>query len=113
MYRNGRVERRDLTPEPRHPERLVRGYSTIGRRAGPDHAALVEHDDVVGEQPHFGDVVRDVDDRDGELVADALEVRQDAAAALDVDGGQRLVEQQQLGRRHQRARERDALALAA
>ncbi len=55
----------------------------------------------------------DVDHRDAEVVADAQQVGQDPAAALDVHGGERLVEQQDVWRRHQRARQRDALPLAA
>ena len=48
-----------------------------------------------------------------ELIADLFEIRQDPPPPFQVDGGQRFVEEQQLGAGHQRAGEGDALALAA
>src|SRR5207253_275203 len=57
-------------------------------------------------------LVRDVDHRHAE-VADAAEVEEDALAQRLVDRGERLVEQEEARRGHQRAGERDALPLAA
>jgi hypothetical protein len=41
--------------------------------------------------------MRDVDDRHAEIIADAQQGGGDAVAARQIDGGERLVEQQQLG----------------
>ncbi len=79
----------------------------------PLRAAGVEDDDAVGELVHLTAVVAHVDHRDAQIVADAQQVRQDPAAALDVHRRERLVEQQDVRRRHQRARQRHPLPLAA
>ena len=54
-----------------------------------------------------------VEHGDGQIVADALEVGQDARAQGGVEGGEGLVEEQEGRGRGQRAGEGDALALAA
>ena len=80
-------------------------------RAGRDHAAIVEHGDVVGHGHHHLDVVLDQDHRDaavGEQADQRLEV-------LDLAVGQarrRLVEQQQLRPQRQRARDLEPALVA-
>ena len=75
--------------------------------------ALVEHRDAVGDGVRLFLVVGDEDRGDTEL---ALQLRAAPAhldAQLGVEIRQRLVEQQHFGLDHERARERDALLLAA
>ena len=66
---------------------------------------------MIGESARLVAIVRDVEDRHRQLVPHALEVGQDATPQLEVDGRQRLVEEQHVGRRHQRPGQRDALPL--
>ena len=58
-------------------------------------------------------VVRHIDDRRAEFLVQALELDAHLGAQLGIQVGQRLVEQKDLGLLHQRAADRDALALAA
>ena len=58
-------------------------------------------------------VVRHDDERDAELLLQVHELELRVLAQLLVERAERLIEQQQLRSLHERARERDALALAA
>ncbi len=74
---------------------------------------VVHDDDPVGHRERFLLVVRDVDEHQAEL---ALEVAQlDAHPQLEqpVEVAERLVEEERLRLRHEHARERDPLLLAA
>ena len=72
------------------------------------------HDrDVIGERERLGLVVGDVDEGDAGAALQLLELGAHALAQLGIEIGQRLVEQQDRRLDHQRARERDALLLAA
>ena len=75
--------------------------------------SLVEHDDLVGERHRLDLVVRHIDHRRAELGMELGEFEAHLHAQLGVEVGQRLVEQEHLGLAHQRATDRDALALAA
>ena len=55
----------------------------------------------------------DEDERDADLALDRLELDLHLLAQLEVEGAERLVEQQHLGPVDQRAGQRDALALPA
>ena len=57
--------------------------------------------------------MRDVDERDPDLVLDALELELHLLAELEVERAERLVEQQHARVVDERARERDALLLPA
>ena len=57
--------------------------------------------------------MRDVDERDPELLLDPLQLDLELLAQLEVERAERLVEQERLRPVHDRARERHALALAA
>ena len=57
--------------------------------------------------------MRDVDERDPDLVLDALQLELHLLAELQVEGAERLVEEQHARPVHERARERDPLLLAA
>ena len=94
-------------------ERRARPGVDLPRRAFLHDAAALHHRDAVGQRERLGLVVGDeqrgdADARDhlGQLVAHRL-------AQPRVEVRQRLVEQQQRGPPHQRARQRDALLLAA
>ena len=54
-----------------------------------------------------------VDERDPDLLLDRLELELHLLAELQVEGAERLVEEQDAGAIHERARERDALPLPA
>ena len=58
-------------------------------------------------------VVRHVDERDADLALDALQLDLHLLAELQVERAERLVEEQHGGLVHDRARQRDPLALAA
>ena len=74
--------------------------------------AGVHHRDGVGHGHGLLLVVGDVDERDADLRLDALELDLHRAAQLEVEGAQRLVEQQHLGLVDQCSGQRDALLLA-
>ena len=57
--------------------------------------------------------MRHIDERDADFLLDGLELDLHLLAQLQVEGAERLVEEQHLRAHHQRARQRDALLLAA
>ena len=75
--------------------------------------AAVHDCDPVGHRERLFLVVRDVDERRPELVLDSLELELHLLAQLDVEGAERLVEEQRRRPVDERACERDALLLAA
>ena len=75
--------------------------------------ALVEHRDPVAHRERLLLVVGDEDERDADVALDLLELELHLAAQLEVEGAERLVEQQHLGPVDQRAGQRDPLPLAA
>ncbi len=94
-------------------ERVRRVLVDLGGRADLLDPALVEHGEAVAHRERLLLVVRDVDERDPDLALDALELDLHLLAQLQVERAERLVEQQHLRAVDDRARERDALALAA
>ncbi len=82
----------------------------VGRRALLEHAAIVEHDDAVGEIEHDVHVV--LDDDDGERARQLLDQRVHARGFLRAHAGGRLVEQQHARLAGERERDLE-LALAA
>ena len=83
-----------------------------GRRDLLDDA-LVHDRDAVGHRQRLVLVVRDVDERRLRAGLDRLELALHLAAELEVQGAERLVEEQRRGTVDERAGERDALLLAA
>ena len=77
------------------------------------HPPLLEQEDLARERHRLPHVVGDVEDRRPPLVAHAQEIGHDPLAQGDVEGGQRLVEQEQARADGQGAGEGDALLLAA
>jgi hypothetical protein len=93
---------------------LIRGMLVhLGR--GPDllDAARVEHGQAVAHRQRLVLVVRDVDECDPHLALDALELALHLLAQLEIERAERLVEEQHARAVDDRARQRDALALAA
>ena len=76
-------------------------------------AALVHHADLVGHGEGLVLVVRHQHRGGAARLDDVAHLERQALAQVDVEVGERLVEQQQLGARRERARERHALLLAA
>ena len=92
----------------------VAGFSNTSRGGrGLLDAALVHHDDEVGERQRLVLAVRDMDEGDAELLLQAAQLGAHPHAQERVERRQRLVEQQDLRIGDQRARQRDALLLAA
>src|SRR6266545_157949 len=81
----------------------VRRTLHLGRRAGGDGHAEVDGHDPVGEVHHYAHVVLDHDHRNVQLVADVEDEPRHVLGLLEVHAGDRLVEQQQLRLRRQRA----------
>ena len=84
-------------------------------RGGAEHLVRIadrldlsgfKHDDGGGEPHHLLDRMGDINDRDLELVANALDERHDLELARHVERRQRLIEQQQLRAGQERAADR-------
>ena len=74
---------------------------------------FVEDRQAVAHRERLVLVVRDVDERDREILLEALQEELHLLAQLQVERAERLVEEQHLGAVDERAGERDPLALAA
>ena len=85
----------------------------LGRVVLREPAALAEDRDPVADLDRLVDVVRDEDDRLPQLALQAEELVLQARADDRVDRAERLVHQHERRVRGKRAREADALALAA
>src|SRR6185437_4964938 len=92
----------------------VRGIVVdVARRAELMNAAVIEHRDAIAETHRLDLVVRHVDSRRAEAALELLQLVAGRRSKLRVEIRQRLVEQEHDGITYDRARERDALALAA
>src|SRR3954447_2202456 len=85
----------------------------VARRADLEHLAAVHHRDPVAHGERLVLVVGDVDERDTDLGLDPLELHLELLAELQVEGAERLVEEQDTRAVHERARQRDTLPLTA
>ncbi|MGX1367088.1 hypothetical protein RKD19_002447 [Streptomyces canus] len=90
----------------------VRVLVQVGGRAELLDAARVHHGDRVGHGHGLLLVVRDVHEGDADLGLDALELQLHLAAQLEVEGAERLVEEEHLGGVDQGSRDRHTLLLA-
>ncbi len=70
----------------------------VPRRTRLDDNAAIEDDDSIREPARFVSIVGHIENRYCQLVAHALEIRQDPAAELEVNGRQRLIEQENVWR---------------
>ena len=77
------------------------------------HDAVVEHRDPVRHRQRLALVVGDVDDRDPEVFVQVLDLELHVLAQLLVERAERLIHQHERRIEDERARERDALLLAA
>ena len=91
---------------------IGRSYRSV-RSASLDERAEVHDGDPVGDVAHHRQVVGDDDVGQPELVLQVLEQVDDLRLHGDVEGGDRLVGDDELGRQGERAGDADALALAA
>ena len=73
----------------------------------------MHHADAVGERKRLFLVVRDEDRRDVQLALDLADRAAQFFADLGIERAERLVHQQHFGPMRERARDRDALLLAA
>ena len=85
----------------------------LARRADLDDAPVHEDRDAVGERHRLFLVVGDVDRGRAERALQLVQAEPRLEAQLRIEVGQRLVEQEQLRLADDRARQRDALLLAA
>ena len=85
----------------------------LARRADLDDAAVHEDGDAVGERHRLFLVVGDVDGGDAERALELAQLEAGLEAQLGVEVGERLVEQEEARLANDRARQRDALLLAA
>ena len=76
-------------------------------------AAEVHHRDALAHVAHHGEVVGDEDDRQPEIALQVAQQVEDLGLDRDVQGGDGLVGDDQLGLQRDRAGDADALALAA
>ena len=100
---------------PRHAEDEAHHDAPRGRRgvrAALDDAAVAQRDDLVGQRRELG-VVRDEHERPAAVAVDRHEQLDDLAAGGAVEIARRLVGQQDRRIVGERARDRDALLLAA
>ena len=84
----------------------------LGRRDLHDRA-LAHHRHLRADRERLGHVVRDVERRLPDLVEEVSQLDDEPVVERAVERAEWLVEQQHPGRRRQRPREGDALALAA
>ena len=75
--------------------------------------AAVDDRDAVGKRHRLALVVRDVHERDADLIVDRVELKEHVLAKLQVERSERLVKEQHLRTVDEGARDRDALLLAA
>ena len=104
-----RVQRADEIGD----ERGARMVVDLARGAELLDLAAVHHGDPVAHRERLLLVVRHVDERRAELVLDPLQLELHLLAELHVERAERLVEQERRRTVDERARERDALLLAA
>ena len=83
------------------------------RRAELDDTAEVHDRDPVRYLPDHGQVVRDEDEGEVEVVLEAAQQVEDLRLDRDVERGHRLVADDQLRLQRERARDADALPLSA
>ena len=100
-------------PEEARDEGGLRLLVELVRRAELLDPALVHDRDRVRHRHRLLLVVRDVDERDPDVVLDRLQLELHLLAELEVERPERLVEEQHVRLVHERAREGDTLLLAS
>jgi hypothetical protein len=105
-HRGHRADQHLRVGVPRVPQNLR-------RRALLDDPALAHHHDAVGDLGHHAKIMGDEQDARAVLALDLLDEGEDLGLRGDVEGGGRLVGDQQPGFERERHGDHDALALAA
>ena len=105
--------KRDRFANERNDERRSRAVVKLFRRADLFDAAFVEHDDAIGELHRFILIMRDEDRRQSRLLMDVAQPAAQILAHARVKRAKRFVQKQHARLDGERARERDALTLAA
>ncbi len=85
----------------------------LGRRARLDDQPVLHHGDIVGEAAHDAEIMRDEQHRHAVPGLQVLEQREDLRLHRDIEGGGRLVGDEQVGPVGERHGDHHALALAA
>ena len=85
----------------------------LARRSHLLDAAVVEDGDPIAHRERLFLIVGDVDERHAKLLLELLELDLELLTQLQIEGAERLVEQERPRRVHDRPRERDTLALTA
>ena len=98
--------------ERRH-ERRLRRLVDLARRADLLQPAVVEHGDPIAHRQRLALVVGDEHERDPDVALQRLQLDLHLLAQLEVEGAERLVEEQHLGMVDEGPGEGDALALTA
>ena len=91
----------------------IRSFIEPLSRVNLIHPAAAHDGDAVGKGERLFLVMRDEDEGDADFALELAKFDLHLLAQLLVECAQRFVEQQNLGIAHERARERNALALAA
>ena len=94
-------------------EQAVRAKIEVLRRADLLDPAVIQQADPVGHRHRLVLIVGDVEDGDAEPAVEALDFQLHLVAQLPVERAERLVHQDDRGRIHHTARQRDPLLLAA
>src|SRR5215475_10271534 len=85
----------------------------MSKRTFLNDPSFAHENDRVAEVGRFGEIVRDEQRGLLESREDFLQILLQGGADERIERAERLVEQKQFGRKHQRAHQADALALAA
>jgi len=96
--------------ETRRPHRS-RAPREFGQRAGLDDRAVLEHHEPIGEQGGLERIVSHEEARDAECGQVSGQIVANPVPGLDVERGERLVEEEQVGLVYQRPRQGDTLRL--
>ena len=80
-----------------HHHRAVDGSQYLRRRASAPHATTVKHHQMIGQAGQFVCRVRDIQHRELQLVAHALQPRKDVLAPCLVQCGHGFIQQQEPG----------------
>ncbi|MGX1297675.1 hypothetical protein AB7M75_007583 [Bradyrhizobium ottawaense] len=84
----------------------------FGGRAHRQHPSIIQRDDAIGDAVDQRHVVLDHQHGDAELALHVADPERHVVGLLDIEAGRRLIEQDQLRLRAQRARQLDHLAHA-
>jgi hypothetical protein len=91
----------------------IQGGEDLIKRTGPHEFTLFQEDDTVCKLEDLADRMADINHRDVQFLMKAVYEREELLLALNIERGERLIQQQQLGAREQGSADRHTLLLAA